>query len=135
MKKITIVLAVLFLIVNYYGCSDDTTSSTSKNVVINYEKMQKNDTLTLIFKYQDTAFTFLDTAALSQFDTIPKVKYEITLTNGYLDFSLFNVLDSNIFRKHFTANEVNTVYLTDVPRRYIFSIVGFTGSGSIKVVK
>lgn len=136
MKKFFIVFPVILLLFALYSCSDDTTSSTSKkNIVISYEKQQKNDTLILTFKYQDTAYTFIDTASLSQFDTIPKVIYEVSPSNGYVDFTLFNNADTVFFKRFLPPYAGNTINLINIPNRYIFSLVSFTGSGSIKVVK
>ena len=135
MKKIFLVVPVLLLIFISIGCKDDSTSSTQKNVIISYSKQESNDTLVLTFKYQDTAYTFRDSAGLSQFDSIAKVIYEITPSNGSGDFNLYNSFDSIMFAKHFTGYVGNTVYLTAIPKKYLFSIVNFSGIGTIKVVK
>lgn len=134
MKNIFLVVPLLIIIAFYAGCSDDSVSST-KSSEWRYSKIESNDTLIIEFNAKDTAITYLDNAPLSQFSSNPKVYYKFTPTEGFGDFSLFNALDTNIFFKHFTGFVEDTFQLNDIPRRYVLSITGFTGSGTVRVVK
>lgn len=135
MKKISIVLPLLILIMALYSCSDDTTSSKTRNVIISYEKAQKNDTLIINFKFQDTAYSFLDTAILTQFTDIPNVTYDVNIIEGYTDFILYDIYDSSIFIKRFSGKVGNKVPLSNIPYRYVFNAAGCTGYGSLIIAK
>lgn len=135
MKNIFLVVPLLVIIAFYAGCSDDSTSSTTKSSEWRYSKIESNDTLIIDFTAKDTAITFTDNASLSQFSSIPKIYYKFAPTEGFGDFSLFNALDTNIFFKHFTGFVEDTFQLNDIPRRYVLSITGYTGSGTIRVTK
>jgi hypothetical protein len=135
MKKIFLALPSVILIFIFFGCSDDTTSSTEKHVVMSYVTKQVPDTLLINFFYQDTAYTFQDSSSFLQFDSVPLITYEVTATHGSGSITVYNLYDSVIFYKFFTGYAGNTFDPKDIPRKFAFKITDFTGSGSIRVVK
>ncbi|MFA5404001.1 MAG: hypothetical protein WC358_03600 [Ignavibacteria bacterium] len=134
MKKISIVLAVLFFIVIYYGCSDDTVTQ-QKNIVISTSVRIVPDTLEINVKAQDTTINFSSLDSNLQFANIPKIIYNINPTDGNGDIIFRDNSWTNIWSKHFTGYMNDSITLPQIPWMSYFTITNYTGTISIKVVR
>lgn len=134
MKKILLGFSVLFFIVVYYGCSDDSVSE-QKTVIDSRSYKIVPDTLDFQIKVENTTITVSRLDSNLQFTNIPKIIFDINPTNGGGDIILRNNIWGNIYTKHFTGYMSDSLTLSGIPWMSYFSITDYTGTLSIKLVR
>ncbi|MCX6165215.1 MAG: hypothetical protein NTU73_10230 [Ignavibacteriae bacterium] len=135
MKKISLILSILFFIVIYYGCSDDTVTEQKKSSYISSSYVIMPDSINIFFFVRDSAVTFSRLDSNLQFTNIPKIIYNINPTNGSGDIILRNNLWENIYSKHFTGYMSDSSTLTAIPWLSYLTLTNYTGTLYIKVVR
>jgi|WetSurMetagenome_2_1015567.scaffolds.fasta_scaffold04402_2 hypothetical protein len=135
MKKLTMFFSLALVFVFLYGCSDSTTNSQQSSEVKDTKISISNDTLNIYFNVSGTTYTYTMLDSILFFSVSPRVAYNVTLSSGTGDIWLYTLDSSQFYGKHFTATSSGSDTLTFIPKKYIFKLNNFTGTGNIKVVK
>lgn len=133
MKKFPVYIAIFFIVTLYLGCSDNTVTQNVTKKSLTYNVRKVPDTLLIQFEAVDTNFTIDEIADNLQFNSNPKIFYEIKADTGYGNFALWNNLDTLLFYKMFGGYVSDTASLPDIPWKYRLQIYDLIGKGTIKV--
>jgi hypothetical protein len=129
MKKLIPIFSVVLFFVFLYGCSESTTES--KQTVTQTQIAVANDSMYIYFIISGTTYDFSQKDSSLVFSGVPAIKYDVTLSAGSANIWLYNNDSTNVWGKNFTANTKDSVVMTFIPKKYKFTLSGFTGTGSI----
>lgn len=135
MKNISLVFSILFFIVIFYGCSDDSVTEQKKTGYISSKFIVQPNQMEIFFDVQDTTITFSRLDSNLNFTNVPKILFDIQPTNGSGDIILRKSDWTNIYSRHFTGYMNDSITLSDIPSMSYFTLVNFTGKLSINLIR
>jgi len=131
MKKLTLSILLVLVIVFLYGCSDSTTNTQQSSEVKQTRVSVANDSMAIYFNVSGTTYNFSQQDSNLNFSAIPGLKYNVTLSAGSADVYLYTRDSSSVWGKHFSANTSDSLVMSFIPLKYIYVLNGFTGTGTI----
>lgn len=133
MKKLIPIFSVVLFFTFLYGCSDSSTES--KQTTTQTQIAVANDSMYITFNVSGTTYDFSQKDSNLLFSGLPEINCDVKLTAGSADIWLYNNDSTNVWGRHYTAHSSDSLIMTFIPKKYKFSLSGFTGTGTIKARK
>ena len=130
MKKLITIFFVVLFFAFLYGCSDSTTES-KQTTITETQIAVANDSLNIAFNVSGTTYDYSAQDASLNFSGVPAIKYNVSLSAGSANIWLYNNDSTNVWGKSFTTTTKDSLVMNFIPKKYKFTLNGFTGTGSI----